>query len=172
MKVAVVPVKRFKFVLLLFVTIVAAVLLLRGGSRAGPPLPDIHFYDKSGRAVTLAAFKGEVVLVNLWATWCAPCVAEMPLLDKVQGSYPKEKFRVVAISVDTTSMQAVQNFLKKRGVKNIDAYWDKDVQAAFKWSYGGIPTSFLLDTQSGVVKRYDGVVDVDGLDKDIGALLP
>ena len=119
-------------------------------------LPAVSFYDKSGARLTLDDFKGRVVLVNLWATWCTPCVAELPSLDRLQKSLPADKFKIVAISMDTTSMEAVTAFVQKRGVKNLDVYWDKDRQLPLKWSYEGLPTSFLLDRDGNTVKRYDG----------------
>ena len=121
-----------------------------------PPLPTVNFYDKSDKKVTLEDFKGRVVLVNLWATWCTPCVAELPSLDKLQKMLPEDKFSVVAISMDTSSMKAVSDFLKKRNIKNLQAYWDKDRQMPLKWKYDGLPTSFLLDHDGNVVARYDG----------------
>lgn len=175
MRVVVVTVKRFKTVILLLCAVAALAVGARVMNRlpsAGPPLAPLQFYDKSDRPVTLADFKGQPVLVNLWATWCAPCVAEMPALDKLQAKYPKNKFRVVAVSVDMTSMKMVTGFLAAHKVENIDAYWDKDRQTALKWAYSGLPTSYLIDAKGGVVKRYEGVVDVSDLDEQIRALLP
>jgi len=130
-----------------------------------PRLPAVSFYDKSGTKVTLDDFRGRVVLVNLWATWCPPCIAELPSLDRLQKMLPEDKFAVVAISMDTTSMEAVAGFLKKRSVKNLDVYWDKDRQLPLKWKYDGLPTSFLLDRDGNVMKRYDGPVVGDMLNE-------
>lgn len=171
----VVTVKRFKAVFLLLGVVAAlafAAHVMTRAPAAGPPLALVQFYDKSDKTVTLADFKGQPVLVNLWATWCTPCVAEMPALDKLQAKYPKTKFRVVAVSVDMTSMKTVTDFFAKHGIRTLDAYWDKDRQTLLKWSYAGLPTSYLLDAEGGVVKRYDGVVDWADLDEQLGALLP
>lgn len=129
-------------------------------------LPSVHFYDKSGRRVTLDDFAGKVVLVNLWATWCTPCIMELPSLDRLSREVPPEDFAVVAISMDTTSMENVEAFLKKNGIKNVAPYWDKDRQVPLKWTYPGLPTSFLLDRRGKVIKQYNG-----GLEWDKGAIL-
>ncbi len=133
-----------------------------GGNQAGnhapwPPLAAAYFYDKSDKQVTLDDFKGRVVLVNLWATWCTPCLSELPALDHLQKLLPADKFQIVAIAMDTKlSMKDIAEFLKKHGVKNLAVYWDKDRQLPLKWQYDGLPTSFLLDRDGNIVARYDG----------------
>jgi thiol-disulfide isomerase/thioredoxin len=136
-------------------------------------LPEIYFYDKLGRAVTLDSFKGKAVLVNLWASWCPPCVAELPSLARLRGKLPGEKFSVVAISMDRTSLKEIGGFLKARGAGNLDIYWDKDRQAPLKWKYAGLPTSFLLDRNGIILKQYNGGYEWDSGDllKEIGSLL-
>jgi len=172
-----VPVKRhvlfFVFVAIALSSYVAVRAIKSGNHPDLPRLPAISFYDKSGAKLTLDDFKGRVVLVNLWATWCAPCVAELPSLDRLQKALPEDKFKIVAISMDTTSMKTVADFLKKRNVKNLTVYWDKDRQVPLKWTYEGLPTSFLLDRDGNTVARYDGpeVWDNDPELKDIRALV-
>jgi thiol-disulfide isomerase/thioredoxin len=119
-------------------------------------LPDTYFYDTSDRQVTLADFRGKVVLVNLWATWCPPCVVELPALDSLQAKLKDKNFKVVAISQDTSSLATITSFLQGKDVTHIDAYWDKDRQIPMKWRYDGLPVSFLLDADGRVVRRFDG----------------
>jgi len=127
-----------------------------------PPLPIVSFYDKSDKKVTLEDFKGKVVLVNLWATWCPPCIAELPALGRLQKALPPDKFTVVAISMDTKlPVKDIADFLNKHGAKSLAAYWDKDRQLPLKWKYDGLPTSFLLDREGNVVARYDGPYEWD-----------
>jgi thiol-disulfide isomerase/thioredoxin len=124
-----------------------------------PRLPIVSFYDKSDKQLTLDDFKGKVVLVNLWATWCPPCIAELPSMARLQKSLSADKFKVVAISMDTKlSMKQIAAFLKKNGAKDLDIYWDKDRQLPMKWKYEGLPTSFLIDREGNTVERYDGPV--------------
>ena len=164
-----VPVKRHILFFVFVVSVVASYVVARTimgtipaeNPVALPPLPIVSFYDKSGKKLTLDDFKGRVVLVNLWATWCPPCVAELPSLERLQKKLPADKFAVVAISLDTTSMKVVADFLKKQHLETLAVYWDKDRQMPLKWKYDGLPTSFLLDREGNVVKRYDGAYEWD-----------
>ena len=154
------PVKR----LFLFFAFVAIVLASYGLVRENrvvkhPPrdhLATLNFYDKSGKQVTLDDFKGKIVLVDLWATWCVPCVIELPSLDRLQKALPTDKFEVIAISLDTSSMQDIQSFLKEKNIQNLQAYWDKDRQVPLKWKYAGIPKNFILDKEGGIISAFDG----------------
>lgn len=119
-------------------------------------LPEVYFYDKLDKKLTLADFKGKVVLVNIWATWCLPCQSELPALDNLQKLLPQDKFAVVAISVDISSIKDISDFLQKDHIKNLPVYWDKDRQLPLKWKYEGLPTSFLLDRDGGIIAPYDG----------------
>src|SRR5690606_30071531 len=76
-------------------------------------LPEVAFRDAQGRETSLAAFRGKLVLLNLWATWCAPCREEMPELDELQAEMGGERFEVVALSVDSSGPEAVAGFLDK-----------------------------------------------------------
>lgn len=135
-------------------------------------LAKISFYDKLDRPVTLDQFKGKVVLVNLWATWCAPCIKELPSLARLQKKLPADKFQVVALSIDTLSAAQLRKFLDAKGAKNLEVFHDKDRQAPLYWKYAGIPTSFLLDRNGFIVKQYNGGYEWDTapLLKEIGAL--
>ncbi len=153
------PVKR-QFLFFVFVAAVLAsyglVRALRGKSGHASRLPAVTFYDKLDRTVTLEDFKGKVVLVNVWATWCTPCVAELPSLDRLQAMMPADRFRVVAISTDTTSRKTVMAFLRARKIRHLVFYWDKNRQIPLRWRYAGLPTSFLLDRKGDVLARFDG----------------
>jgi thiol-disulfide isomerase/thioredoxin len=129
----------------------------RSQNAAAGQLPDAYFADVVGLHHTLAEFKGKVVLVNLWATWCPPCVAEMPSLDKLQTKFKdRGDFRVVAIAMNDPPLSAVTGFMTEKDLTHLDVYWDQDKQIPMKWKYAGIPASFLLDRNGNVVQRYDG----------------
>ena len=99
--------------------------------------------------LTLAAFKGRTVLLNLWATWCVPCREEMPSLDKLQSRLGGPDFEVVAINIDTTRLDRRQAFLKEAGVEKLAFYTDRsaDVFQALKKAgkVVGLPTTLLID---------------------------
>lgn len=112
-------------------------------------LRDLSFKLPDGRDTTLSAFRGKTVLVNLWATWCAPCRHEMPALDRLQQKFGGPDFEVVAINIDTRNAEKAKAFLDEVGVKNLALYADpsakifqdlKSVGRAF-----GMPTTLLLD---------------------------
>ncbi len=112
-------------------------------------LVDLSFKMPDGRDTTLSAFRGKAVLVNLWATWCAPCRHEMPALDRLQQKYGGPDFEVVAINIDTRNFEKPKQFLDEVGVKALAQYADpsakifqdlKAVGRAF-----GMPTTILLD---------------------------
>jgi thiol-disulfide isomerase/thioredoxin len=177
MRVVAVPVKRHFQLLVLALIVLASYGVLEytrhNQAEKLAQLPEIYFYDKLEHPVTLENFKGTVVLVNLWATWCPPCVAELPSLNRLQEKLPGKKFRIVAISLDKSSLKDIQGFLNAKGAKNLDVYWDKDRRVPLKWKYEGLPTSFLLDRTGAVVKRYEGPYawDTEPLLKEIRALL-
>src|SRR5262245_1625658 len=94
-------------------------------SHKGRPAPDAEFKDPDGGDISLADFKGTPVLVNLWATWCAPCVKELPTLDKLAQAHDVDgELGVIAVSQDTGSRRGVAAFLKKLKIKDLGAYQD------------------------------------------------
>ena len=114
-------------------------------------VPDIAFHDSEGKPVTLAAFKGRTVLLNLWATWCVPCRKEMPALDALEQKLGGPDFQVVAVNIDTRDPDKPKDFLNEIGVKKLAYYADgnaksfqdlKAVGRAF-----GMPTTLLVDGQ-------------------------
>jgi thiol-disulfide isomerase/thioredoxin len=126
-----------------------------------PRPQEIYFYDKSGNRITLDQFAGKVVLLNLWATWCEPCITEMPALDRLQSQLPRDQFRVVAVSLDRSSRQKVEDFMQEKGLGNLDLYWDQDRQVPLKWKYEALPTSYLIDRKGEIVAQYNGPYEWD-----------
>lgn len=114
-------------------------------------LIDVAFKMPDGRDTTLAAFRGKTVLVNLWATWCAPCRHEMPALDRLQQTYGGPDFEVVTINIDTRNFDKPKQFLDEIGVKALARYADpsakifQDLKAVGKAF--GMPTTILVDKE-------------------------
>ena len=124
------------------------------------PAPAVSFVDLTGDTVSLADFSGKTVLVNLWATWCEPCVREMPSLERMQSQLGG-KITVIAISEDRGGSKVVEPFLDKLGLKSVKTYLDpkNTVQRAFKIQ--GLPTSFLIDRDGRVLGRVEGAAEWD-----------
>lgn len=108
----------------------------------------IAFDDKDGKKTTIASFKGQAILLNLWATWCVPCRTEMPSLDRLEASEKSKAFSVVPISVDTTRLEKAKGFFKEIGVTALPYYSDSsgDILHAFKGDHkvAGLPTTVLI----------------------------
>ena len=137
---------------------------------APTPAPTAGFTDADGKAMTLADFKGQVVVVNLWATWCAPCRLEMPTLAKLQAAYQTQPVQVVAISVDR---DADLNLAKADIARNapLKLYRDPGYKFAFgmKPAAAGFPTTVIYDKQGRERARLSGGADWNG--KEARALI-
>jgi len=120
------------------------------------PVPEAHFKDAAGNTLTLADFKGKIVLVNLWATWCAPCRREMPELDQLQGMLGGDDFLVLILSQDRGGFPKVTPFLEEIGVKNLTPYVDQSTKSSRIFKAIGLPTTFLVDRQGREVGRLIG----------------
>ncbi len=120
------------------------------------PVPAAGFRDEAGNRLTLADFKGKVLLVNLWATWCAPCRREMPELDHLQGLLGGDDFEVVILSQDRRGFPKVKAFLEEIKVKNLVPYVDKSTKSSRMFKALGLPTTFLVDREGREVGRLVG----------------
>ena len=88
------------------------------------PVPEINFDDAEGRSRKLPDFKGKVLLLNIWATWCGPCRTEMPALDRLQARLGSADFEVIPVSIDRAGMEAIRKFYSEIGVRNLAMYID------------------------------------------------
>ncbi|HEV8553747.1 MAG TPA: TlpA disulfide reductase family protein [Casimicrobiaceae bacterium] len=117
------------------------------------PVPATRFQDSSGRQLTLADFKGRVVLLNIWATWCSPCRKEMPTLDRLQAALGGPSFEVVALSIDRDGMGIVRSFYDEIHVQSLAVYIDPSAEAMQTLSIIGVPTTILIDASGREVWR-------------------
>lgn len=128
------------------------------------PLADVSFTDGDGNPKTLKDFRGKTVLLNLWATWCAPCREEMPSLDRLQTALGSGTFEVVALAVDRTGVQSVKKFLDETGVKSLKLYIDTTTRSGSALKAIGMPTTILIDPEGREIGRLPGPAEWDSAD--------
>jgi thiol-disulfide isomerase/thioredoxin len=110
-------------------------------------VPQLAFVGTGERGLTLEDFRGKLVLLNIWATWCAPCREEMPALDRLQQALGGPDFEVVALSIDREGMAVVQRFYDEIGIRALAPYVDSSMRAGAALRIVGVPTTLLLDRQ-------------------------
>ena len=127
-----------------------------------PPaaLRDVRFTDTEGALVTLKDKRGRVVLINFWATWCPPCIREMPSLDRLQASFDKSVFEVVLISEDR-DLAVIEPFYERLGLKNLAGYHDPYMRLSRELQVPGLPTTILIDGNGNEVGRVLGSAEWD-----------
>lgn len=124
-------------------------------SHKGEPLPAVTLVDNTGETLDLASFKGTPLLINLWATWCAPCIAEMPTLDALIGREEELGLTVLPISQDMGQQDKVVEILRRRKLDRIQPWLDEKGDLGFKYG-GNLPVTVLFDRQGREVWRYTG----------------
>ncbi|MGE5145237.1 MAG: TlpA family protein disulfide reductase [Candidatus Eiseniibacteriota bacterium] len=125
------------------------------------PAPPESFTAPDGATIDLKRFKGKVVLVNFWATWCAPCLREMPALDRLEAALGGERFQVVTISVDRQGQAVVGPFLKRLGLGHLPAYLDTKSDLLHAFGARGLPTSYLIDADGSLIGYLEGPAEWD-----------
>jgi len=125
----------------------------------GREVPEIHFTLADGTARTLADYMGQGVVLNFWATWCVPCVAEMPALAKLAGLVRGEKVAVLPLSSDRGGKAAVEKFYREREIEGLPVLLDPRGEAARAFGARGIPTTVLIDAHGRERGRLEGAAD-------------
>jgi thiol-disulfide isomerase/thioredoxin len=128
------------------------------------PVADVAFEDAQGARHSLAEFRSKAVLLNIWATWCAPCRKEMPALDRLQANLGSNAFQVVALSIDRGGVPAVKSFYDEIDIKALPIYVDSTTEAQAKLGVVGVPTTLLIDQEGREVARYTGPAEWDRSD--------
>jgi thiol-disulfide isomerase/thioredoxin len=124
------------------------------------PAPELGFTARDGTPKRLADFRGRVVLVNLWATWCGPCVEEMPSLDRLQAQLGSA-LAVLAISEDRPGESVVAPFLAKHKIGHLAVYLDASNDAIKAFGVQGLPTSFLIGRDGRIIAMLEGAAEWD-----------
>jgi len=127
-------------------------------------LADFSFVDGDGKSRNLSDFKGKVLLVNFWATWCAPCRKEMPSIDRLQAELKSDKFQVLAIGQDLKGIEKVKKFLKSLKIENLAPFNDKTVKSGRSAGVFGLPATLLIDKEGREIGRLVGPAEWDSED--------
>jgi len=125
------------------------------------PLPELHFVDGTGARHSLADFRGRVILLNVWATWCVPCREEMPALDRLQAALGGPDFEVVPLSIDRGGVSAVRSFYGELELRALRIYVDASGEALTKLGAVGIPLTLLVDRDGRELWRVVGPAEWD-----------
>jgi thiol-disulfide isomerase/thioredoxin len=120
------------------------------------PAPDVAFLDANGDTIKLDALHGQIVLVNFWATWCAPCIKELPALDALQADLGGDDFRVLLVSVDRKGAEVADPFLADLGLGHLKTAIDAKSELVRAFGAAGLPTTYLLDREGRVRGRLQG----------------
>ncbi|OGS51442.1 MAG: thiol:disulfide interchange protein [Erythrobacter sp. RIFCSPHIGHO2_12_FULL_63_10] len=125
---------------------------------AGSLMPAVNLTDPQGNTLNLGALQGQPVLLNLWATWCAPCVVEMPMLDDLADEL-KGKVRVVTVSQDLRGAEMVEPFFAEKGFRNLEPWLDPENELGLGYGGGSLPLTVLFDAQGQELLRVVGGYD-------------
>jgi thiol-disulfide isomerase/thioredoxin len=125
------------------------------------PLPEFGFTDAEGASKGPADFPGKALLLNFWATWCPPCVAEMPALDRLQAMLAPEGIQVLALSSDRGGRGQVEPFYQRNSLRNLGIWLDPRGAAGRAFRIRGLPTTVLIDRSGSEVARAEGAAEWD-----------
>jgi peroxiredoxin len=123
------------------------------------PAPDFSLQDIHGKTHTLSDYRDQVLIVNFWATWCPPCVDEMPSLERAQARLRQDNVQIIAINAGE-SPKAIEDFIEKFSVK-LPLLIDNDMKVASAWSVIGLPTTYIVDPKGYIVSKVMGTRDWD-----------
>ena len=120
---------------------------------------NVFFLDKNDKKINIKEFNGNLLLLNFWATWCAPCKEEMPSLDRLQVNQNLSNLKIFAINISQESKKKVDIFFKDLNIKNFEPYFDSPTTLAKTFSLRGVPTSILIDKDGKEFARIMGSID-------------
>ena len=122
-------------------------------------ISDVNFTNIDEEQITLKDFKGKLVILNFWATWCAPCREEMPSLEKLQSDENFSNLIILPVNIGQEKLEKAQNFFSELGIKNLNLYFDNSLKLAKSFSLRGVPTSIIINRNGEEFARIVGSID-------------
>jgi thiol-disulfide isomerase/thioredoxin len=156
--------RLFAILALAAATVFAAPIFSRISFAVPPRLPTIA--DPQGRSLDLEALRGKIVMLHFWATWCAPCRKEFPVLDRLQGQWGAQGFVIVPVCLGCTGFPAIDAFYRQLGIANLAKYTGDLDAFAKEFSFNGLPRTFVLDRDGDEGFPVHDPGDWDGSDGD------
>lgn len=123
--------------------------------------PSLSMSDGTNMPLPLAHFRGAVLLINFWATWCVPCIKEMAFLDRLQGDLKGMPIQVIPLSEDKGGLPVAKGFITRQKLTFLRPYTDPGAAAAQMLNVTGLPTSFIVDKQGRLVQKVEGPFEWD-----------
>ena len=120
---------------------------------------NVIFMDINEKKVNLDDFKGKLLILNFWATWCAPCKEEMPSLDALQSNTKLNNLRILPINIGQEDVKKSESFFKELDIKNLNIYFDGPITLAKKFSLRGVPTTIFFNKEGKEFARIIGSID-------------
>ena len=125
---------------------------------------EVVFKDSNNYDVNLDDFKGKLLILNFWATWCAPCREEMPSLDDLQSNSNFDNLKIFPINIGQENFSKSDSFFKELGIQNLEIYFDAPITLAKKFSLRGVPTTILFNKKGEEFGRIMGSIDFNNLE--------
>ena len=125
---------------------------------------NVIFLDQKDQKISINDFKGNLVLLNFWATWCEPCKEEMPSLDRLQNNSELNNIKIFPINISQESLKKIDNFFQELNIEYLDPYFDAPTTLAKTLSLRGVPTSILFNLEGKEFARIMGSIDFDNLE--------
>ena len=122
---------------------------------------NVIFLDKKDKKINISDFKGNLLILNFWATWCEPCKEEMPSLNNLQINSELDRLKIFTINIGKENIEKVNKFFLDLNIQNFEPYFDPPITLAKKFSLRGVPTSILIDKNGNEFARIIGSIDFD-----------
>ena len=122
---------------------------------------NVIFLDKNDQKININEYKGSLLILNFWATWCEPCKEEMPSLDNLQVNPDLDKIKIFAINISKENLEKVNKFFINLNIKNFEPYFDSPITLAKTFSLRGVPTSILINKEGQEFARIIGSIDFE-----------